>query len=87
MDIKLSKAQLTKIIQSSGFLASVISNLGKFCKSLGKEALSKVAAPSAKGVLPGLVSLIASNAASNVLNKFERRISGKRAVRVGKGFT
>ena len=38
--------------------------------------------------MPGLVSNIkASNAASNVINKFERKLSGKGAVRAGKGFT
>ena len=30
---------------------------------------------------------IASNAASNAINKVERRISGKRIVMAGKGFT
>ena len=35
----------------------------------------------------GLVSNIASNAASNAINNLERRISGKGAVRAGKGFT
>ena len=34
-----------------------------------------------------LVNNITSNAASNPINKFERKISGKEAVRAGKGFT
>ena len=37
----------------------------------------------ARDNLPGLVS----NLASNVINKFERKLSGKGAVRAGKGFT
>ena len=37
--------------------------------------------------MPGLVSNIALNAASNVIDKFERRISGKGTVRSVKGFT
>ena len=36
--------------------------------------------------LPGLVINVASNAALNAINKFERKISGTGAVRVGKGF-
>ena len=37
--------------------------------------------------MPRLVSNIASNAAWNATNKFERRASGKGAVRARKGFT
>ena len=37
--------------------------------------------------MPGSVSNIVSNAALNVINKFGRKISGKGAVRAGKGFT
>ena len=36
--------------------------------------------------MPGLVINVASNAALNAINKFERKISGTGAVRVGKGF-
>ena len=46
-DIKLSKAQITKIIQSGGFLGSLLSKLA--------GPLMKVAAPSAKNVLAPLV--------------------------------
>ena len=45
-DIKLSKAQITKIIQSGGFLGSLLSKLA--------GPLMKVAAPSAKNVLAPL---------------------------------
>ena len=68
MDIKLSKAQLSKIIQSDGFLS--------------QKALLDLAVPLVKDVLPKL----ATKATSSVLAKFERKISGKRGVRVGKGF-
>ena len=69
-DIKLSKAQIFKIIQSGGCLGNILDNLGK--KSNNRSCYS-----------PGLVS----NLASNAINKFERKISGKRAVPAGKGFT
>ena len=69
-DIKLSKAQLTKIIQSGGFLANMMSDLGKFGKLLGKKPLTNAAFPFAKDVLFGLVSNIASNATSNEINIF-----------------
>ena len=44
------------------------------------------AVPFAKDNLSRLVSNIASNAASNAINKFERRLSGKGAVRAERGF-
>ena len=43
--------------------------------------------PFARDKLPGFVSNIASNATFNAMNKFERRISGKGAVKAGKRFT
>ena len=49
----------------------------------GKKALKNIAITIARGSLPGLVS----NLISNAINKFERKISGKGAVRAGKGFT
>ena len=75
-DIKLSKAQISKIIQSGGSFGSWLGNLGK-------KALTNIAIPLARDNLPGLVS----NLISNAINKFERKISGKGAVRAGKGFT
>ena len=75
-DIKLSKAQISKIIQSGG---SFVSWLG----SLGKKTLRNIVIPLAKDKLPGLVR----NLTSNAINKFEWKISGKGAVRAGKEFT
>ena len=75
-DIKLSEAQISKIIQSGGSFGSWLGNLGK-------KALTNIAIPLARDNLPGLVS----NLTSNAINKFERKISGKGAVRAGKGFT
>ena len=75
-DIKLSKAQISKIIQSAGSFGSWLSNLGK-------KALANIAIPLARDNLPGLVS----NLTSNAINKPETKISGKVAVRAGKGFT
>ena len=75
-DIKLSKAQISKIIQSGGSFGSWLGNLGK-------KALTNIAIPLARDNLSGLVS----NLTSSAMNKFGRKISGELAVRAGKGFT
>ena len=75
-DIKLSKAQISKINQWGGSFSSWLANLGK-------KALTNIAIPLARDNLPRLVS----NLTSNGINKFERKISGKGAVRAEKGFT
>ena len=49
-----------------------------------------IAIPSTKDALLKLVSNVPSNAAravSNAINEFEKKISGKTAIRTGKGFT
>ena len=74
-DIKLSKAQISKIIQSGGSFGSWLGNLGK-------KALTNIAIPLARDNLPGLVS----NLTSSAINKFDRKISGKGAMQAGKGF-
>ena len=74
-DIKLSKAQICKIIQSGG-------SFGSWLNNLGKKALTNVAIHLDRGSLPGLVS----NLTLNAINKFEKKISGKGTVRAGKGF-
>ena len=63
-DIKLSKAEISKTIQSGRFLGSQLRKLGKkmatdFSISFGRDKL------------PEFVSNMASNAALNVINKFE----------------
>ena len=75
-DIKLSKTLISKIIQSGGYFRSSLANLGK-------KALTNIAIPFVRYNLPGLVS----NLTSNAINKFERIISGKGAVRAEKWFT
>ena len=71
--IKLSKAQISTIIQSNR-------SFGKF----RKESTNKhIAISLARNNLPGLVT----NLTSNAINKFERKISEKGAVWAGKGFT
>ena len=75
-DIKLSKAQISKIFQSGGSFDSWLFNLGK-------KLLTNIAISLRRVYLPELVS----NLTSNAINKFERKISGKGAVRAGKGFT
>ena len=75
-DIKLRKAQISKIIQSGG-------SFGCWLGNLRKEALKNIAISLARDNLPGLVS----NLTSNAINKFERKISGKGGVTAGKGFT
>ena len=54
-DIRLTKAQTSKIIQSNGSFHSWLSNLGK-------KAVTNVAIPFAKYNLPGLASNACSNA-------------------------
>ena len=73
-DVKLSKAQISKIIQSVGSFGSSLGNLGK-------KAPTNIANPLARDKLPEL----ANN--SNAIIKFARKISGKGAFRTGKGFT
>ena len=72
--IKLSKTQISKIIQSGGSFGSWLGNLGK-------KALTNIASHLAREDLPGLVN----NLTSNAMNKIERKISGKGAVGAGKG--
>ena len=67
-DIKISKAQISKIIQLGGSFGSWLANLVK-------KALTNVAIPLDRDNLPGLVS----NLASNAINKFESKICGKGA--------
>ena len=76
IDIKLSKTQLAKIIQLSGNSINVISKLGE-------KVLTKFAAPFLKNILPHL----ATKATSSLVNNFESKINGQKAVRGGKGFT
>ena len=75
-DIKLSKTEISKIIQSGG-------SFGSWWGNLGNKKLTNTAIPLARDHLPEL----ASNLISNAINKFERKTSGKGAVRRGKGFT
>ena len=71
-DIKLSKAQISKITQSGRSFGSWLGNLGK-------KALTNVAILLARNDLPGLVS----NLTSSAITKFDRKISGKEAFREG----
>ena len=73
--IKLSKGQISRIIQSGGSFGSWLGNLGR-------KALTNIAIPLARDNLFGLVS----NLTSNPINKFDREISLKGSVRTGKGF-
>ena len=49
---------------------------------LGQKAVTNIAISLARDNLPGLIS----NLASNTINRFERKISRKGAVRAEKGF-
>ena len=69
-DIKLSKAQISKITQSGRSFGSWLGNLGK-------KALTNVAILLARNDLPGLVS----NLTSSAITKFDKKISGKEAFR------
>ena len=77
---KLSKVQMSKIIQLGGFLNKRLANV---IDELGKKALIDLAVPLAKDVLPKL----AIKATLFILDKVERNISGKGAVRAENGFT
>ena len=72
-DIKLSKAQISKIIQSGG-------SFGSWSVNLGKKALTNIDIILARNNFPGLLS----NLTSNAINKWQRKISGMGAVRAGK---
>ena len=50
--------------------------------NIGKKVLTELAVPFAKDVLPKL----STKATSSILDKFERKISGKGDARAGKGF-
>ena len=54
-DTKVSKGQISKIIQSGGFLGNMLRNLGK-------KVITDLAIPLARDNLSGLVSNIAPNA-------------------------
>ena len=75
-DIKLSKAQTSKLLQSRGSYVSWLANSGQ-------NALTNVAIVFGRDNLAGLVS----NLLSNAINEFKREISGKGAVRALKRFT
>ena len=75
-DKNLSKVLVSKVIQSGGSSGSLLGNLGK-------KVLTNIAIFLTRNNLPGFVS----NLTSNAVNKTERKISGKGAVRAGKGFT
>ena len=75
-DIKVSKAELAKIIQSVEFL-------GKRMGKLGKEILTKFIVLSTGDVLPILVI----KATSFLIDKLERKRSAWGALRAGKKFT
>ena len=75
-DIKLSEAQLLKIIQSGGFFCKTIENLGK-------KVLLDLPVPLVKDVLFKLVA----KATSSVLDKLKKKKKKKGDVRARKGFT
>ena len=72
-DIKLIKAQISKIIQSGECFRPQLANLGK-------KALTNIAISLTRDNL----SEVVSNLASSATNKFERKIRGKGAVRAEK---
>ena len=75
-DIKLSKTQISKIIQSGGSFGSWLGNLGK-------KALASIVIPLRRDKLPGSVS----NLTTIVVNKFmEKKNKWKRICQAGKGF-
>ena len=79
-DIKLSKAQISKITESEGIFSNMMSDLANGFGNLGKEVMKNLVVPLAKDVLPGLVRNMASNVNSNAIGKLGRKISGQGAV-------
>ena len=75
-DIKLSKAQISKMIQWGGCLRNIIDHLGK-------KVITDLAIPLARDNL----HILANNLASNTINKCERKISVKGARTIEKRFT
>ena len=73
-DRKFSKSQVSKIVQTDGSFDFQLDNLGK---------KTNATIPLARDNLPGLVG----NLTSKTINKFERKLSEKGTLRVGKGFT
>ena len=63
-DIKICKAQISKMIESGGFFDSWLGNLGK-------KAPTKTDVPLARDNLLGLVN----NLASNPINRLEKELS------------
>ena len=74
-DIKFSETKISKIVQSGEVF-------GSWSANFGKKAPKRVGINLAKDNLPGLVS----NLISNAINNFERKVSGKGAVRARRGF-
>ena len=74
--MKLSKTQISKIIQSGG-------SFGSWLENLREKALTNIAIPLTRDNLHRLVI----NLTTNAINKFERKVSGKGAVSAEKGFT
>ena len=74
-DVKLGKAQISRIIQSTGSFRSWLDNLRK-------KAQTSIVIPLPRDNLFGLIG----NVTSNALNIFERKLSVKGCVRAGKGF-
>ena len=64
-DLTLSKAQISKIIQSGGFLGSLLSKLA--------GSLMKVAVPLAKNILAPLGITVAASAIDAVIQKKKKK--------------
>ena len=64
-DLTLSKAQISKIIQSGGFLGSLLSKLA--------GSLMKVAVPLAKNILAPLGITVAASAIDAVIKKKKKK--------------
>ena len=66
INIKLSKAQLAKIIHSGGFLGKI---LGNMVGNLGQQVIIDLIVPLAQYILPKLVT----KATSSIVGKFEKK--------------
>ena len=75
VNIKPSKTQISKMIQS-------VRSFGSWLGNLGKKVLTNIAISLGRDSVPGLVG----NLSSSAINKLGREISGKGAMRASKGF-
>ena len=90
-DIKLSKAQISRIIQSGGSLGSWLSNLGKkaltnITISVATETVKHEIKKQEGGFLGALLAPLAASLVQPVVSSVVKGISGRGVRRAGRGY-